>query len=914
MKKKLISGLLLMALCGAGAISMTSCKDTEDDLYTELASKDAELGVQLDQLAAQLAQCSINCNNKIEALRQDIENNTYTKVDIDRMLAALSNLYAAKSQVDAIQSVIDHLKSVGLDNIQKWEVDNLKDLAANHGEIKLVAALANDVQALKDLAAKKDELLALLNAGSIEVPDIAPLENAVFGTPDADGVRKGGLVDRVADLEGYLTLEDGTKISKADFQTAIANGTWMTNYKSAIEDMYTSLKKEDGNINTDALDALMKWYTQFDKFNKMFSTFFPGVTIDKETGDLVYPVDPETGTAPEGWWNFPEVMDKLAECQVEIEQLKQEINYLTKRFDDLVTGLVLQATDNSIFGGFNTPFGFNSMVLMTYYGKASTDINFPLEDSEDAGLKGNVWGGLKVAGQTFGGTLYNEDLGTLYFTVNPVGANVNADGFVIENSKEVASPVKITVTPSDAELSFGFGRSVSNGFYEASVKLDATQADAESKLDNIKINITDGMVDALKNVYNNRGLSDVGALAKTVYSNLQNVCTANALRYNWTSTTGGYDAEGNAIAPQTVNNSVLSQYGLAVTAFKPLSFVTLRNTTTDRDILPTFGDFQIDKDLVNMNFKPFEFDDVTLNIDLQLDGFYVDEVGDTWVEVKVPAKFDTEKDPVTGEYSSVLPDNWENMEGYYKIVKVNIKDDLNKVVNELQNSVTEWIKGNGKDRPGIENQINQAIKDAVDKEFNGKDGLISKIENQVNDMTGSIQDKLYDLVDKINGDKYLGRLNKIVARYNKLANKINEVFHNPNHYLQATMLYETANGGVNFVSNAKENYTRFTYDGGEGVTLWATTYNFETLTPVYKKYVAVTKVTVDGVENSSLLEAANSGQNMNEIIDGYTKEVVLATKDVVTAGHTYSFEVTYRALDYQGYTSTCRYYLVVDAK
>ncbi len=877
MKKKLISGLLLAAVCGAGAISMTSCKDTEDDLYTELSGNQAALGATLAQLQTLLSQCKTDCAAKISELEQKLAQK-YDKDEVDQLLS----LYVKKQDIAEVERVIGLLKAAGIDQMTVAELKNLVTL----GKID-----TDEINQFAVNIVKLNDLVDEIAAGNI---DLTALNEAVFGNS-----QKG-----IIGLTEYFTLEDGTKISVEDFQTAVSNGVWMNTYKTAIEEMYNSLKKgDDGHIDTDALDALVKYYSQFDEFNAMYNTLFPGVTVDGN-GNLVLP------EGLEEWWDYAEVINAIIENQKAIEDLKKNVNDLFKRFDDLVTGLVLQATDNPVFGGFNTPFGFNSMVLMTYYGKASSDVNFPLEDSEDAGLKGNVWGALNVAGQNFGGTLYNEELGRLYFTVNPVGANVNADGFRIENSKEVAAPVKLEVIPSDAELRFGFGRSVTNGFYETSVKLDATPADAESKLDQIKIHIEPGLVDALKNVVKNHTMTDVTSLARAVYSNMKDVCTANALRYDWTSTTGGYDENGNALEATTVNNSVLSQYGMAVTAFKPLSFTTLRGTSIDYE-LPIFGDIQIDKSLVDLDIDWTDIEKVNLQIELDLGEIKFDKVGDTYVTVKVPKKFDIDGDDMTG----TLPENWEENPDYYDEITVNIKDQMNEVIDKLQANVDLWIKGNGTETdPGLDKKIKDAIDKAVYEAFNKPGGMIDKINSQVNDMIGSIQNKLDNLVDQINGDKYLGRLNKLIGKYNSLAEKINLRLKNPNQYLQVAMLFENNGGGISILSNSANNYSKFKYNGGEGVSLWATTYNFETLCPVYKKYVAVTKVLVDGQEDNTLLAAANSGKFMNEILDGYTKEVVLATKDVVTAGHTYAFEITYRALDYQGHTSTCRYYMVVDAK
>ena len=235
-------------------------------------------------------------------------------------------------------------------------------------------------------------------------------------------------------------------------------------------------------------------------------------------------------------------------------------------------------------------------------------------------------------------------------------------------------------------------------------------------------------------------------------------------------------------------------------------------------------------------------------------------------------------------------------------------DDLNKIVEDIKTSISEYF--NGKEgEPSLQEKLKQQIEAAVDKAFNGPEGLIANIENQVNGMMGDIQDKLNDLVGQINND-YLGKVNKLIDKYNSVADRINKVLDNPNHYLQTVMLYGKANGGLGVISTNSRQATQFK-GNGEAIELYATTFNFETVCPVYKKVVAVTKVTDEnGAERNDLRDAANA--SLAKVVNGDWTRFALDVKGAKNGVFTY--EIAYQALDYTGFTSTVKTYIQVVRK
>lgn len=83
---------------------------------------------------------------------------------------------------------------------------------------------------------------------------------------------------------------------------------------------------------------------------------------------------------------------------------------------------------------------------------------------------------------------------------------------------------------------------------------------------------------------------------------------------------------------------------------------------------------------------------------------------------------------------------------------------------------------------------------------------------QVNDMTANIQGKLDSLVDKINKD-YLGKVNSLIGKVNSVSARINKVLADPNHYLQATMLYKNGNDQLGLLSTNPKQPSQFKGNG-----------------------------------------------------------------------------------------------------
>ncbi|WP_304644531.1 hypothetical protein [uncultured Duncaniella sp.] len=850
MKKKFIPGLLLLALTAGGFSTFTSCKDTDEDLCTNLRGEQVSLQAALDALKEQLANCGTNCQNEIKRLEDLINGKPgYTESEIKGWITDLTNQYATQ---EALKQLADRVAA--LEGKEPGGNDQFKP---------------EDVTTLTDLIAIADQLKALVgengtvNTLSTEIENLKKVLNG-------DGTNPG-LLATVSGLEAWF---ENIGLTVEEFQTYVKQGEFVLSNKAALEALVKL--QNDGTLNEDALKALNEVYADLAGIDEMYNTIFKGVEA---------PAD--------GWWNYAEVMQNIKNNSAAIAELQDEVDAIFNRINDLVTSLILQSASNHLYGTFNTPFGINSMVLMANFGHLAIDLNqFPVSAAKDMGAEcysdSNIdWSSITSDKYDLTSTILayttnngQATLGNLWFTVNPGTVNhLDKAGFELVNSRDEVSKVNLVDITKDDETLIQFGVNSNsraagngNGLYRAEATV------AVDDLDAIKVNIESGLAQALKDAVKNHTAADMAHLLKTIYSQLQNVCDANALRYTYEAISG----KGGATSTQ----KVYSNYGLAATAFKPLSFATLKGESFHK--LPTIDPIEIDKSLVDLGLKPFEIGDVKLDVELDLGKIEFDEVGETIIEVKVPSHFNE-----NGE-----ADAWT-----YE--KVNITGDLQQIVDKLQASVNEWFEGKV-DEPSLNEKLQSQIEAAVDSAFNGPDGLIASIENQVNDMMGSIQDKLDNLVDQINKD-YLNKVNKLIDKYNSVADRINKVLSDPNHYLQSVMFIRKADGNLGFLSTNAKQPSQFK-GNGEAIELFATTYNFETVCPAFKKIVGVVKVTdQNGNENTALKNAANA--SMAKVLDGRVNRVALDVRGA--KGGVFTYEIAYQAMDFTGHTSTVKCYVQV---
>lgn len=569
-----------------------------------------------------------------------------------------------------------------------------------------------------------------------------------------------------------------------------------------------------------------------------------------------------------------ELLDALEErLQEQIDNLEESVDSIQDHLAKMVTGIIVQGVENPIFGSFSLPVNVNSNILFGYYGESKRPslVKFPSNDnSYDATDVVDAFKYISNMSEIgASGLLFNDTLGTVYLTVNPAKTDFTGLTVGIENSIEESNGLSVTpLKESSKKLSFGYSpytKSVSNGLYEAKVYLN----DANS-IDLVKINIESGLKNSIKDIlesFKTRSKQvDFTELTTAIVKQMTNFMDAYAINAEWTDSLG--------------EHAVYSNYNLAATAFKPLSYTFLKGQSFGK--LPVINEFDhIDLDEINLdlklNFTPIA---ITSNINIDIKDVDIDETGIN-VTVDVP-------EVVAGSFTGNTISK--------KVEISNLITEIEKQINSANTEVEKEIKDKlNAQIASIETEINKYLEDMI-ADINGQLGNVDDLVDQFNGVEG----KVNSAIDKVNS---------FVSRVNNLTSKINTRLDNLNAYLQVTMLYETEDGDFAMLSNTGAGASQIT--AGKDAVLYPTSYTADIIVPAYKKYVAFTKVNgASDSEQAALLSQLNTGDYLNTVLEGNTKAIKInVPADAKFIGKT--LELTYSALDYSGYSSTRKFYIYV---
>ncbi len=878
MKKYFFNGLFLFAVLFTATSFFSSCKDNMDDEVSKLENKDNELQAKIDQLTkvtndlkdAQKA-CETACaaarvelentlkeyvNAKDAALRTEMENRV---ADLAAQIAALqSNVASLQNQINVNQEVLNSKIDANTVRIDQLFVMNQElaskvntDLAALESKLRteytdLINTLRNDVTALQATVeglnpdiAKGVEAWTWMNTAQGEIStmqtEIANLKTTVAELVGSSAATLSQRIDSLA----AVTTNLGTRICavKKDLAAAIEK------YDAAFKDVYENID----NLN-DALAALT-------------------LRVKKNEQD--------------------------------IQTLKDDLDKLTKRTDviesrlnQLITSIIVQAVENPVFGGYNVPLGVQSNILFGQYGEATNNITFPsyatsaiseyngvsVVSSKDFEMLGDNIDALEL----FNGELISEDketvnVGTIYTTINPTDVDFSETSFTLVNSQDEESGVELEgPDATDKVLVFGSSRA-DNGFYEINASVPTSNLEALE----LPITVSDDLKQAVKDAFNNRSISDFAQLAAQL---TQTIIDSQELEAYGLKAAWQYDD----VDSNTVNAATYSNYEIAATVYKPLSYKFMYGTSIGS--LPTvtpLSGFSFDKSQFTFNYDApkFDFNGVTFNFNLSA------------VDIAPSAETITVKIdnfPIVNSANIVIGKET-------KEITVDIKNNIVDIEDAFNAQISVW---------NVEMQT--AFKDAMK---NLETEINTQIQNAVNDATGKVNNKIGDLIDQINskGDGLVNVANKLIEKINSAVNSINNLLTNPNHYLQVMMVYEGSDGDFHHLSTSSSVPSVFEVAaGGNAITLYPTSYTAGILVPSYKKFVGVTNVwnasgSAQGgnADCKAALDEANSNEFMATVIDGNEQEVPVQVK----AGYTY--EVLYTSLDFHGVTSTRKYYIKV---
>lgn len=855
-------------------MSVTSCKDTDEDVYAELRDQDSKLKEDLKKLQDlydAINSCSCDWDKFLQGVKND---NGYTNFEdaLNNYVMQVNAQRKLKWYLDQINGVIDGTEYTSIDGrfvAAETAIQGIKDiLDGKDGQPGLVFTVGGHTTAIAGIteAIDLEKLKALLADWNCTLPEALK--------KGADALDKANSAALTADANKALleALLQGYEVPGAE------PGTYDV---EKLKGLLKTTSETATSANTTATEAL-----------RIAKAAVTPEMLSTELGKLT-----------------PEIK-KNADA---IKEINSKILAMTGQLNNLITSIEIQQVKNPVFGTINTPLDVNTKMLIAYFGEA-LNVKFPAVGStkdEYCGSESPVWisnadkAALGIEQETFDGVLYDGDktkeqmsLGSVYMSVNPAKVNLAGAKFELVNSRGVASPAVLsTLEECDEELMFGYSRAneteVPNGFYKSEAFLPISKiGDVKMSLDE---NFQSNAKELLKGI-RDRSVSDVVALAKLVADQFNNKLPALGVRAGWSYDEFDSFNEDGTPKYNTLKNATYSEFGMAATTFHPLSYKFLYGKNIKN--IPTISpieDFTFGEGL-NIKMPDLTFDLTGISL-----GFEFSDIKINLGEMKLEATIQ----PITiyktdADGNKVIP---EEIIGTTDETTIYF-DDFKEFEQKLSAQISAELKKQG---AVIDQKFEEAMKTVQDR-INEK--LTAEMQKFINDINGQFDNLVDKIENKVNG--YLGTVNNYIGKVNGFINRINRVLDDPNHYLQVTMLYSAGDGQLHQVSNSSTLPTMLRLAGGDGIVLHPTSYTAEMLVPSFRKYVAVTDVYKSNdrdQKNDQLRDIANADGYFNKVISGTDTAVALK---LPAEAKGYTYEIVYSSLDYHGATSTRKFYISVE--
>lgn len=830
MKKKIINVFLMALLAMVTVGTVVSCKDYEEDNYSDLNGK---ITVGLQEQVDALEKVKQELQTELDNLKNDYQEGDAA---LDARIVYLEQtIITINNSITEIKETLgSHTTSINTmwETLYKTEgvVETLNDLVGR------VSANEESIQALKDILAGYD----------------------VEGWNDA-----------ISDATAALTQAGINAAAIEELKNKFAAGS---DYDEALEAIKDALKQ--GDDTWISLDQFVK--NKLDEYNVVDEA-----ALNEALADMEAKYQTELNDFRDS------INDVTAKLEAQTADLYNKLGLVSNSLNKYVSSVLIQGTDNPVFGSFAFPANIRSNVLAAYYGDVK-DLKFPTNEpynyvdaqnaltAKDLEMMGAAasnqyfYNGRVVSGMQADGTVAAGNAGTLYLTVNPNTVNAEGTTAVLVNSQDVPSGVLLSpLKRSDKVLNFGstYTRAANNGFYEAAATVAPDAVDGVSP--RISYDDLKGLKDEIKDAVNairNKGNVDITGLIYSVYSISSNILDAQAAKFSWLDDSLYLAEDGKSYLVKQIERSTYSYYELAATAVHPLSFAFAKDVHYDE-----FPGINKVEDIIGGIFDKIE--DAMPNID----------VDDLNIEIKVKDfNFSsTTIKPITAVVEVVV-----DGETY---------TDTIDITKEVQGALDDALAGAAGD-------VDKYMKDMV-ADLNKQIGQINDIIDQLRDIN-EIGNKLDEVEDKIYD--YLSKGENLLLKF----------VNNANELLQPMMLAKTADSYV-VLSRSASAPTKFSASSmtSDGIILRPTTYSAEVLAPAFKKFVGVANVYKDGksaqggdANCQAALKAANSSsEGFCTVQEGDWNKAQFKVSSQYKKGYVY--EIVYTAADYSGKIVVKRFYI-----
>ena len=873
MKKKITNYFLLLAIAIVGLSSFVSCKDYESDDTVSMKE-------QLRDIIIKQAGDVSNLASQLQALEGKVGNTD-----------ELAGKTLAEVLADVSETATDAQTTANKNDAQLKslfnEMTNLNDAVS---QLKCVTDLSDKVLTLEKTLNGGDGEDGLVKKVSDIRSDLTTLCNGWTGNLK-------DLSDEAAKALA-LAKEDSARIDKlaSDHQDSI---TEINKQIKLLNGKYDNLQLDVNAAKADAAAAKKQADSLFNETKRLIDS--ANQVAMAHINDTLAVTKQELETA------FKAADEALSE---KIDSLDAALNSLLNKLSDrmykMVTGVIIQGTENYVTGSVNTPFDISSNVLAAFYGSNKTGVNvtFPMgagpgysscyvRPEEATGFTPLIAGEAVLAADATAmyeeSDVYGGNAGRLYVTVNPSSADMSGLQCSLVDTRDDAAAGYGTFTLNkcnDRQMKFGWTRSAeTNGFYVANANVvDPQAAKADVNVETLK-NVAKDVLNKVTKSGTSR--LSIAEAVSTVYKELNNKLVAYAVKIPGTYVDSlGVEHERN----------IYSQYKLAATAVKPLSYATLKDGLSKQiPMLPTLESKGIIIDMDQFKWTPIsEMDSIEVTVELDnypdinnitINGDPVVKVDVTQPQAVIKKVYENKTTGVRYEEDK-LPAGADLKDYYLVDITVTVTDADVKLSNFDFSGVKVTI--------GTKTET-MKVKVPMD-EFNA-------MIRDINDQVGGMLDNVTSVAEKLNNavqsvDNYINRMNSYIQ-------KINNKLRNINSLLQITLMYETSNGGYAQVNalNSASAATQMSLNGKtEGaILLKPTSYTAEMFAPALKKYVAVTSA-----PSAAAQTFANAGENMNKVLDGRCREVMFQ------ANQPGLYEITYSAVDFYGYITTRKFYINVE--
>ncbi len=834
--KKVLYGVFMAFFAVMTMGSLQSCTDDLDNLQHQTAVNFQNLDGDITALKAEVAQNKAECESEIARLEAKIAANEGNIDELKGDVAELKNEVANRVTYEELENDLQNLDE-SLKAYSDQQDEALKTELKSEVENAIAVVNARIGQLDEENQAKFTDVYNKLNQANGDITDLqVQLANVLV-----DLTNKQEVLDALQrELSGLQTTV-GSIQNEVDNQLDLI--TDLQRQYDAVEQDLSSINNEIGNI-----------YQEIQGVTQMISMVLNVVNAADQ-----------------------DLQDQIDALQLQLNVLQDDFESFVERVKAQITSIAIQATDSPVFGSYSLPLGIQSNVLFNWFfenlGESYTFPNaYPLYAYDAAQIQAG--GKMAVSAEDVATAIASKNstftvpegyadvyLGDLYLTINPISNQydiLSGKTFYLETSKgeEGRLPFTLDLEPSDNELMFGYTRSTTNynnGFYSSEV---VVPNDAES-VAAVKVDMESSLKEAGQAVVSERSKRSVLNFLQAAYDQLNSSFPRYAVRAEWAS---------DKASRETM--SVLSQYDLAVSTAKPLSYKFLDGEGTSHR-LPTFGHIQ---NLIN--------------------------------RIKNSGKLNFELDaadyPVTITLSA--PEDAADL----STVTIEVKDaDGNPIGSADADSMKELAEA-----------INNAIKDAFDSANADLNAQIQEqIENIIDKINSQINGKIDSVLSKVEskGAAWFQRLDKLIDLYNQIATHINAFLAEPNEYLQPAMFYKTSDS-LGIVSMAENDPTVFENGGGEAFVLYPTSYTAELVAPAYKKMVACINV-IDNNTKAYVSNGRELAKQFNATSEGLAVVLEGSTYGITVPGSAlksgYTYEIMYQGLDYSGVTSTRKFYIKV---